>query len=62
MLFVVRDPETEKNHIYQNLKMKKIIKEKALLPQTHDSLFHTLLGLMDIETRMYQKNLDLTAK
>ena len=41
---------------------KKIIKEKALLPQTHDSLFHTLLGLMDIETRVYQKNLDLSAK
>ena len=28
MLFVVLDPETEKNHIYQNLKMKKIIKER----------------------------------
>ena len=41
---------------------KKIIQEKALLPQTHDSLFHTLLGLMDIETRVYQKNLDLSAK
>ena len=41
---------------------KKIIRENAVLPQTHDSLFHTLLGLMDIETGLYQKNLDLTAK
>ena len=38
------------------------IKEKAQLPQSHDSLFHTLLGLMDVETELYEKDLDLTAK
>ena len=38
------------------------IKEKAQLPQSHDSLFHTLLGLMDVETELYKKSLDLTAK
>ncbi len=38
------------------------IKEKAQLPQSHDSLFHTLLGLMDVESELYKKDLDLTAK
>jgi len=38
------------------------IKEKAQLSQSHDSLFHTLLGLMDVETELYKKDLDLTAK
>ena len=41
---------------------KNIIKENAELPQTHDSLFHTLLGLMDVETELYEKDLDLTVK
>lgn len=41
---------------------KNIIRENAVLPQTHDNLFHTLLGLMDIETDLYQKNLDLTTE
>jgi lipid A ethanolaminephosphotransferase len=39
---------------------KKIIREIANLPQTHDSLFHTILGLMDVETDLYEKDLDLT--
>ena len=38
------------------------IKEKAELPQSHDSLFHTLLGLMDVETELYKKDLDLLAE
>ena len=38
------------------------MKEKAELSQSHDSLFHTLLGLMDVETEVYKKDLDLTAK
>ena len=41
---------------------KNIIKENAELPQTQDSLFHTLLGLMDVETELYEKDLDLTVK
>ena len=41
---------------------KNIIRENAELPQTHDSLFHTLLSLMDVETELYEKDLDLTVK
>jgi lipid A ethanolaminephosphotransferase len=35
------------------------IKKKEYLPLSHDNLFHTLLGLMDIETELYNKDLDL---
>ena len=45
-----------------NLFDKDVITENANLPQTHDSVFHTLLGLMDIETELYEKELDLTVK
>ena len=38
------------------------IKKKSELPSSHDNLFHTLLGLMDVETELYEKDLDLTAK
>ena len=38
------------------------IKQKAEVAQTHDNLFHTLLGLMDVETKLYKKELDLTSK
>jgi lipid A ethanolaminephosphotransferase len=30
-------------------------------PASHDNLFHTVLGLMDVETRAYDASLDLTA-
>ena len=40
---------------------KNKIRERASLPQTHDSLFHTILGLMDVETNLYEKELDLIA-
>ena len=33
--------------------------KKSESKQSHDSLFHTLLGLMDIETDLYSKDLDL---
>ena len=39
-----------------------LIKRNAELPQSHDNLFHTLLGLMEVETELYEKNMDLTAK
>ena len=45
-----------------NLFDKDLITENANLPQTHDSVFHTLLGLMNIETELYEKELDLTVK
>ena len=38
------------------------IKNKEDLPLSHDNLFHTLLGLMDVETKLYDKSLDLMAK
>ncbi len=38
------------------------IKKKESLPLSHDNLFHTLLGLMDVETKLYNKNLDLMAE
>ena len=38
------------------------IKNKEGLPLSHDNLFHTLLGLMDVETKLYDKSLDLMAK
>ena len=31
-----------------------LIKEKNELPISHDNLFHTLLGFMNIETEVYQ--------
>ena len=38
------------------------IKNKEDLPLSHDNLFHTLLGLMGVETKLYDKSLDLMAK
>ncbi|MCF7981054.1 MAG: phosphoethanolamine--lipid A transferase, partial [Pseudomonadales bacterium] len=35
------------------------IKKKASQPLTHDHIFHTLLGLMEIQTRVYDKHLDI---
>jgi lipid A ethanolaminephosphotransferase len=40
------------------LNLDQII-EKSELKQSHDNLFHTLLGLMDVETELYNKDLDL---
>jgi len=40
------------------LDLDQIIK-KSELKQSHDNLFHTLLGLMDVETELYNKDLDL---
>lgn len=37
-------------------------KTKKDKPLTHDNISHTLLGLMNIDTKVYQKNLDLTAR
>jgi len=35
------------------------IMKKSESQQSHDNLFHTLLGLMDIETELYNKDLDV---
>ena len=34
--------------------------QQAALPIAHDHLFHTLLGLLDVKTRLYEAPLDLT--
>ena len=39
-----------------------LIKEKIDLPLSHDNLFHTLLGLMNIETVVYQQDMDIIAQ
>lgn len=38
------------------------LKEKASLDYSHDNLFHTILGLMEIETSMYDKTKNILPK
>jgi lipid A ethanolaminephosphotransferase len=38
------------------------IKKNSELAKSHDNLFHTLLGLMDVETELYQKDKDIATK
>jgi len=38
------------------------IKEKIEMPLSHDNLFHTLLGLMNIETEVYEQDMDIFAQ
>lgn len=33
----------------------------AALPSSHDNLFHTILGILGVETQVYEKSLDLMA-
>lgn len=35
------------------------VKQKANLDFSHDNLFHTVLGLMEVETEVYNKDLDI---
>jgi lipid A ethanolaminephosphotransferase len=35
---------------------------KSKKPAHHDNLFHTVLGMFDIKTSVYQKEFDLTEK
>ena len=37
------------------------LQAKAGEPYSHDNLFHTLLGLADVSTALYQPQLDITA-
>lgn len=36
-----------------------LLREKAQEPYSHDNLFHTILGLMDVETSVYNASLDM---
>ena len=38
------------------------IKEKIEVSLSHDNLFHTLLGFMNIETEVYQQDMDIVAQ
>ena len=39
-----------------------LIKEKIEVSLSHDNLFHTLLGFMNIETEVYQQDMDIVAQ
>ena len=39
-----------------------LIKEKIDVSLSHDNLFHTLLGFMNIETEVYQQDMDIVAQ
>ena len=39
-----------------------LIKEKIEVSLSHDNLFHTLLGLMNIETEVYKQDMDIVAQ
>ena len=36
--------------------------KKIEVSLSHDNLFHTLLGLMNIETEVYQQDMDIVAQ
>jgi lipid A ethanolaminephosphotransferase len=37
------------------------LRERAAAPASHDDLFHTLLGLTDVSTAIYEPALDISA-
>jgi len=37
------------------------LRQRAMQPASHDNLFHTVIGLMDVRTAIYERPLDLTA-
>ncbi len=39
----------------------KCLNDRLDLPMSHDNLFHSVLGLMDVETRVYDASLDVFA-
>jgi lipid A ethanolaminephosphotransferase len=41
---------------------RQSIRGRAAEPFSHDNLFHTVLGLMKVETSIYDKDLDILAK
>lgn len=44
----------------ENFKIdRKSLQNKAAQPFSHDNLFHTILGLMEVETSVYNKSLDI---
>ena len=37
------------------------LRHRAVLPATHDNLFHSVLGLLDVQTESYDRSMDLAA-
>ena len=37
------------------------LKEKSSTALSHDNLFHSVLGLMDVSTQAYEQELDISA-
>ena len=35
------------------------LRHRAVLPATHDNLFHSVLGLLDVQTERYNRSMDL---
>ena len=63
-------PDTQKNvaavlwlgeRFYEDGLDLNTIKTKADNAFSHDNLFHTILGLMELETAVYDKKLDILA-
>ncbi len=38
---------------------KKALRNKSEFPFSHDNLFHTILGLLRVQTSLYDKNMDI---
>jgi len=36
------------------------LRQRATQPASHDHLFHTVLGLLDVQTAVYEREFDLT--
>jgi lipid A ethanolaminephosphotransferase len=43
-------------------KLEDCLVEQSKKPAHHDNLFHTVLGMFDIKTSVYQRSFDLTEK
>ncbi len=40
---------------------RQTLRQRAGLPYSHDNIFHTLLGMMEIQTSVYNRDLDILA-
>ena len=38
------------------------LRQRAAQPATHDNLFHSLLGMLDVRTSIYDAGLDVAAQ
>lgn len=45
-----------------NIDMECLQESAALRPASHDNLFHTMLGILDVKSRLYNANLDFLSR